>query len=245
LVGLKPDVILAATTLNLTVIRQATSTVPVVFVQVADPVKQGFVASFRHPGGNLTGFSLFEFSLGAKWLDLLKQFVPSLVRVAVMLNPDTSPQIRFFIPEIEAVAPSLDVQVVLMPVRAVADIEPALASFAGEPNGALIMPPDIFLQMRASLIAELARRYRLPAIGTNREFAKDGGLMTYGNAESSTTQYRLAATYVDLILKGSNPGDLPVHIADQYTFIINLKTAKELGLTVPPALLLGAYELID
>ena len=240
LIGLKPDVILAGTTLNLTMIHEATSTVPVVFVQVADPVKQGFVASFRQPGGNLTGFSLFEFSLGGKWLGLLKNVVPGLVRVAVMFNPATSPQTRFFMPEIEAVAPSLDVQVISMPVRAVADIEPALASFAGTPNSGLILLADVFLMMNESLIADLAGRNRLPAIGSTRGFAVAGGLMGYGNIESITNQYRKAATYIDLILKGSKAGDLPVQTADQYTFVVNLKTAKTLGLTVPPALLVGA-----
>jgi putative ABC transport system substrate-binding protein len=245
LIGLKPDVILAGTTLNLTMIHEATSTVPVVFVQVADPVKQGFVASFRQPGGNLTGFSLFEFSLGGKWLGLLKNVVPGLVRVAVMFNPETSPQTRFFIPEIEAVAPSLDVQVISMPVRAVADIEPALARFAGAPNSGLILLADVFLIMNESLIADLAGRNRLPAIGSTRGFATAGGLMGYGNIESITNQYRKAATYIDLILKGSKAGDLPVQTADQYTFVVNLKTAKALGLSVPPALLVGADEVID
>jgi putative ABC transport system substrate-binding protein len=245
LIGLMPDVILAGTTLNLTVMKQATSTLPVVFVQVADPVKQGFVASLRQPGANLTGFSLFEFSLGGKWLDLLKNVVPSLARVAVMFNPDTSPQTRFFLPVIDAVAPSLGVQVISMPVRAIAEIEPALASFAGQPNSGVILLADVFLNMHDSLIADLAGRYRLPAIGTTGNFAKAGGLMAYGNMESVGNQYRQAATYVDRILKGSKPGDLPVQIADQYSFVVNLKTAKALGLTVPLALLVGANEVIE
>jgi putative ABC transport system substrate-binding protein len=245
LVALMPNVILACTTLNLTVMQQTTRTLPVVFVQVADPVKQGFVTNFRQPGGNLTGFSLFEFSLGSKWLDLLKNVVPGLARVAVMFDPDTGPQTKFFIPPIEAVAPSLGVQVISTPVRAVADIESVLASFADQPNSGLILLPDIFLNMHASLIADLAYRHRLPAIGTNLNFAKAGGLMAYGNEEFIANQYRQAATYVDRILKGSKPGDLPVQIADQYTFVVNIKTAKALGLTVPAALLVGADEVID
>jgi putative ABC transport system substrate-binding protein len=247
LIALMPDVILACTTLNLTVLQQATSTLPVVFVQVADPVKQGFVTNFRQPGGNLTGFSLFEFSLGSKWLDLLKNVVPGLTRVAVMFDPDTGPQTKFFIPPIEAVAPSLGVQVILTPVRSIADIESALASFADQPNSGLIMLPDIYLDMHVSLIADLAYHHHLPAIGTNLNFAKAGGLMAYGNAESEAlaNQYRQAATYVDRILKGSKPGDLPVQISEKYTFVVNLKTAKTLGLTVPPPLLVGADEVID
>jgi putative ABC transport system substrate-binding protein len=245
LIELKPDVILACTTLNLTVMLQTTSNVPVVFIQVADPVKQGFVTNFRHPGGNVTGFSLFEFSLGSKWLDLLKNVVPDLARVAVMFDPETGPQNKFFIPAIEGVAPSLGVQMVLMPVRAVPDIESALASFAAQLNGGLILLPDLFLHLHASLIADLAIRHRLPAMGTNLNFAKVGGLIAYGNWESAANQFRQAATYVDRILKGSKPGDLPVQVADQYTFVVNLKTARALDLTVPPPLLVGADEVID
>jgi ABC-type uncharacterized transport system substrate-binding protein len=137
LIGLRPDVILASTTINLTVIRQATSTVPVVFVSVTDPVAQGFVASVRQPGGNITCFSLYEFSIGGKWLDLLKEVAPSLQRVAVMFNPDASPQSKFFVQAIEAAAPSLGVQAIATPVRATADIEPALESFARQPSGGL------------------------------------------------------------------------------------------------------------
>ena len=142
LIGLMPDVILAASTINLTVVRQATSTVPVVFVQVSDPVAQGFVASLTQPGGNITGFSAYEFSIGGKWLDLLKEVAPGLARVAVMFNPDTSPQSKFFMRAIEAAAPSLGVQAIAVPVRATADIEPALESFARQPNGGLILPTD-------------------------------------------------------------------------------------------------------
>jgi putative tryptophan/tyrosine transport system substrate-binding protein len=245
LIALMPDVILACTTLNLTVMQQTTSTVPVVFVQVAEPVKQGFVTNLKQPGGNLTGFSLFEFSLGSKWLDLLTNVVPGLARVAVMFDPDTGPQTKFFIPPMEAAASSLGVQVILTPVRAIADIESALARFADQPNGGLILLPDIFLNMHASLIADLTYRHRLPAIGTVLNFAKAGGLMTYGNEDFIANQYGQAATYVDRILKGSKPGDLPVQTADKYTFVVNLKTAKTLGLSVPAALLVGADEVID
>ena len=180
LIGLMPDVILAASTTNLEVVRQATSTVPVVFVQVSDPVAQGFVASVAKPGGNLTGFSAYEFSIGGKWLDLLKEAAPGLARVAVMFNPDTSPQSKFFMRSVEAAASSLGVQAVAVPVRATADIEPALASFARQPNGGLILPTDTFTRLRQKLIADLAARHRLPSIAATNDFPKDGGLMYYG-----------------------------------------------------------------
>jgi putative ABC transport system substrate-binding protein len=245
LIGLKPDLILVGTTLNLSMIHEATSTVPVVFVQVADPVKQGFVSSIRQPGGNLTGFSLYEFSLGSKWIDLLKDVLPSLERVAVLFNPDAAPQAKFFMAAIEAEAPSLGVQVSSMQVRAYAEIEPALVSLAGQPNSGLILLPDIFLDLHGSQIADLVGRYRLPAIGTIASFVRFGGLMAYGNSATLSDQYQQSATYVDRILKGAKPSDLPIQGADSYGLAINLKTARMLGLTVPPSLLAAADEVIE
>jgi len=245
LVGLLPDVILAGSTINLTVIRQATTTVPVVFVQVADPVAQGFVASTRQPGGNVTGFSLFEFSLGGKWADLLKQLAPRLARIAFMFNPDTAPYARFFTPVIEAAATSLGVQLTTAPVRAAADIEAALALFAGQPNGGLLLQGDSFTRLHQSLIADLAGRYRLPSIAPGPDFAKQGGLMDYGPFGGVDDQYRHAATYVDRILKGSKPGDLPVQAPTKYRLVINVKTAKALGLEVPLQLEQLADEMIE
>src|SRR5262249_50931975 len=180
LIGLTPDVILTASTTNLTEIRQATSTVPVVFVQVSDPVEQGFVASITKPGGNLTGFSMFEFSVGGKWVDLLKEIAPSLARVAVMFNPDTSPQSKFFMRSIEAAAPLHGVQVIAAPIRTTTEIESALQDFSRQPNGGLILPTDTFTRLRSKLIAELAERHRLPSISAYDGFSKDGGLMYYG-----------------------------------------------------------------
>ena len=161
LIGMTPDVILAASTVNVTLIRQATRTVPVLFVQVADPVAQGFVASASLPGGNLTGFSLFEFSVGSKWLDLLKGVAPRLARVAVMINPDTAPYYKFFMSVIEAAAPPLGVRAFAVPVRSAADIEPALESFARQPNGGLILLGDSFTRLHQKLIADLAGRLRV------------------------------------------------------------------------------------
>jgi putative tryptophan/tyrosine transport system substrate-binding protein len=245
LIGLMPDVILAATTINLTVIRQATNTVPVVFLQVSDPVAQGFVATMRQPGGNLTGFSAYEFSIGGKWVGLLKEVAPSLSLVAVLFNPDEAPQTKFFMQAIEATASSLGVQAIAMPVRDDADIEPALARFGGQPNGGLILPTGIFMQSHYLLIADMASRYRLPSIAAVSGFAKDGGLMEYGAQGDLVAQYRQEAYYVDRILKGAKPGDLPVQGRDKFRFAINLKTAKALGLTIPETLLATADEVIQ
>jgi putative tryptophan/tyrosine transport system substrate-binding protein len=192
LVGLMPDVILAASTVNLIPVVQVARTVPVVFVGVADPVAQGFVASVRRPGGNLTGFSQFEFSLGGKWLDLLKQAAPSLTRVAVVFNPDTAPYFKFFMPVIESAAASLRVQAVASSVRAIADIQPALENFARQPNGGLMLMSDSFVVLHQSLIADLAGRYRLPSISSARDFAKSGGLMDY-HPTNLAVQFQQAA----------------------------------------------------
>jgi putative ABC transport system substrate-binding protein len=242
LIGLMPDVILTASTTNLTMIQQVTSTVPVVFVTVTDPVEQGFVRSLTRPGGNVTGFSNYESSIGGKWLDLLKEVAPNLVRVAVMLNPNISPQSKFYMQAIGAAALSLGAKVSALPVRATADIEPAVAGFAAEPNGGLILPGNAFTNQHLTLIAGLAARHRLPSIGID-EFAKNGGLMSYGN--DPLDPYRSAAGYVDRILKGEKPADLPVQFANKFQLTINLKTAKALGLTVPASLLARADEVIE
>jgi putative tryptophan/tyrosine transport system substrate-binding protein len=244
LIGLMPDVILAASTVNLTAIRQATSTVPVVFVEVADPIAQGFVASVPHPGGNLTGFSFYEFSLGSKWLGLLKEVAPGVGRVAVMFNPDTAPHYKFFMPVIEAAAQSLRVQPIATPVRSTAEIEPALASFVRQPNCGLMLF-DHFTRVHQKLIANLTGRFRLPSISGTPDFAKDGGLMDYSPQIDLPGQYQQAASYVDRILNGSKPDGLPIQRPDKYRFVINLKTAKTLGLNIPPNLLALADEVIE
>ena len=245
LIGLQPEVILASTTKNLEVIREATTTVPVVFVQVSDPVAQGFIASLTKPGGNLTGFSAYEFSTGGKWLDLLKEIAPGLARAAVMFNPDTSPQSKFFMRAIETAASSRGVRAIAIQVGAAAEIESVIMSFARESNGGLILPTDTFTSLNQKQIVELADRHRLPAISWNPVFARVGGLMSYSVAVTTLEQYRQAAAYVDRILKGAKPGDLPIQQADKYTFVINLKTAKALGLTVPLPLLGLADEVIE
>jgi putative ABC transport system substrate-binding protein len=245
LIGLMPDVILASSTTNLTIIRQATSTVPIVFVQVSDPVAQGFVANLAHPGGNLTGFTAYEFSIGAKWLDMLKEVVSGLTQVAVMFHPETSPQSKFFMQAIDAAAPSLGVKAVAMPVRTPDDIEPALERLARQPNSGLILSTDSFISSRFSLIADLAASYRVPSISNAPSFAKDGGLIAYGTNYELPNQFRQAGGYVDRILKGANPAEMPVQQPDKYTLVINLRTAKALGLTVPLPLLGRADEVIE
>jgi putative tryptophan/tyrosine transport system substrate-binding protein len=246
LIGLMPDVVLASSSTNLTAVQQATTTIPMVFVLVSDPLAQGFVASVTKPGGNITGFAQTEFSIGGKWLGLLKEVAPALARIAVMFNPETSPQSKFFVPAIESAASSLSLETVVLPVHATADIEPALTNFARQPNGGLILPTDTFTLLRAQLIAELALRQRVPTITGNTTSTQFGTLMYYGAAiENVLEQWRQAAGYIDRILKGARPGDLPIQSVDKYNLVINLKSAKALGLTVPPGLISTADEVIE
>jgi putative ABC transport system substrate-binding protein len=244
LIGLMPDVIVTASTVSLAAVQQATKTIPVVFVSVADPLTQGFVSSMRQPGGNVTGFSLFEFSLGDKWLNLLKEIAPDLKRAAVMFDPGTVPHFKFYVPVFDAAAGPLGVQVITLPVRAESDIEPALMEFAREPNGGLMTVGGSFTRLHRKQIADLAGRYRLPSIAPDG-LASAGGLMDYGPGFDFARHYGQAATYVDRILKGAKPGELPVQTPTKYKFVLNLKTAKTLGLTVPPTMLTLADEVIE
>ena len=228
------------------ILQQATNTVPIVFVQVSDPVAQGFVSNLTRPGGNLTGFSAFDFSIGGKWVDLLKQVAPELQRLAVIFNPDTSPQSRFFLRSIESAAQLLGVQVVAAPVRAFDDFVATVKNFTQQPNGGLIFPTGGFLNIHEEAIIETASRYGLPTIGANSAaFARKGGLLYYGWEGETADQYRQAASYVDRILKGAKPGDLPVERATKFVLVVNMKTAKALGLTVPLPLLGLADEVIE
>jgi putative ABC transport system substrate-binding protein len=230
LIGLMPDMIVTESTVNLAAVQQATNTIPIVFVSVADPVTQGFVSNIRQPGGNVTGFSLLEFSLGSKLLNLLKEIAPGLKRVAVMFNPGTAPYLKFFLPVFDAAAGALGVQVITLPVLTESDIEPALTEFAREPNGGLMLLGDSFTRLHHKEIADLAGRYLLPSIATNG-IATVGGLMDYGPSFDLARQFGQAANYVDRILKGARPGDLPVQTPTNYKLIINLKTAKALAST--------------
>jgi putative ABC transport system substrate-binding protein len=244
LIGLMPDVILAATTTNLELIRQVTNSVPIVFVTVTDPVEQGFVSSLTHPGGSITGFSNYESSIGGKWLDLLKDVAPNLTRVGVMLNVDMSPQFRFYMRAIEMAAASLGVKASALPVQTPAEIESAIVSFSAEPNGGLILPGNVFTNQHISLIIDLAMRHRLPSIGSlTDDFVRNGGLVSY--RVNGIDDFRRAAGYVDRILKGEKPGDLPIQFPTKFDLAINLKTAKALGLTVPQRLLVTADEVIE
>jgi putative ABC transport system substrate-binding protein len=196
-----------------------------------------------HPGGNVTGFSAFEPSMAGKWLDLLKQASPGLKRVAVIFNPDTSPQSKLFVPAIETSASSLAIEVVPAPVHATADFDPLIATFSQRPNSGLIFPSDPFLTSQRGLILELVARYRLPAVYASETFARNGGLIYYGTDWQN--QFRQAAIYVDRILKGTKPGDLPVQQPTRFPLIVNLAAARALGIELPTALLLSADEVIE
>jgi putative ABC transport system substrate-binding protein len=240
LVALAPDVILTSGTLGVTAIQQVTRPVPIVFTLVADPVGAGFINSLAQPGGNATGFMLFEYSLSGKWLELLKQIAPRMTRAAV-LRDQTNPAGIAQFGAIQALAPSLGVQVSPVNMRNANDIESGIATFARTANGGLIVTASAAVHHH--LITKLAAQYKLPAIYSNRLNVAGGGLISYG--PDRVDQYRRAASYVDRILKGEKPADLPVQAPTKYELVVNLKTAKALGLTVPPTLLSLADEVIE
>jgi putative ABC transport system substrate-binding protein len=242
LVGLAPDLILATSTPVLAALRQE-KTLPIVFVQVTDPIGGGFVPNLARPGGSLTGFTSFEFTIGSKWLEALKHVAPAVTRVALIFNPDTAPFAHLFWQPVEAAAPSFDIEPMQAPVRDVGEIERTIAAFARNANGGLMVLPDVSTTNHRDLIIALAARHRLPAVYPYRYFATSGGLMSYGTDLADV--YRRAASYVDRILKGAVPGDLPVQAPAKFEFVINLKTAKALGLDVPPTLLALADEVIE
>jgi putative ABC transport system substrate-binding protein len=241
LVGLfKPDVLLCQSSVNLVALQRATTTIPIVFLSVADPVEQGFVPSLAHPGGNITGFANPEFSIAGKWADLIKQMVPSIRRVAIVF-PETEPQSKLFLRAVEAAAPSLGVDVMAVPVQhSTVEIETVLARVAREPNVGLIFSGTM---LQPKQIVETVARYRLPAIYVNEIAMAEGGLMHYYSDFSE--QFRLAPLYVDRILKGAKAGDLPVHVPTKFKLTINRKTATALGIDVPLGLLLAADEVIE
>jgi putative ABC transport system substrate-binding protein len=242
LVALSPDVILAHGASTLGPLLQATRTVPVVFPVTADPVGAGFVDSLGRPGGNATGFMVVEYSMGGKWLELLKQIAPGVMRVAVFR--DTSiPSGNALFGVIQAMAQALKVEVTPVNMRDADEIERAVATFARSPNGGLIVTGSAPAYNYSDLIITLAARHKLPAVYYEHTFVAAGGLMSYG--PDFVEQYRQAAGYVDRILKGEKPADLPVQGPTKYELVINLKTAKALGLTVPPSLLASANEVIE
>ena len=242
LIALSPDVIVATSNPGLAALQQATRSIPIVFVTVADPVGSGFVASMARPGGNITGFTNFEFSMGGKWLTLLKEAAPSVTRVAIIHHPETPANLAI-LRAVEAAAPTVKMQLTAAGVYDAAGIERALIEFAADPNGALIAVPHPVTGNHRSLIIALALRHRLPAIFAWRYAATEGSLMSYGIDVPDL--YRRAGSYIDLILKGEKPADLPVQAPTKFELVINLKTAKALDLTVPTTLLSTADEVIE
>ena len=242
LVALAPEVILVNTGVNTGILLEATPTVPVVFVTAIDPVGAGLVESLAHPGGNATGFASFEFGLGVKWLELLKEIAPGLTRVAVLRDPSVPAGSAPF-GAVQGAAPSFGVEVIPIDTRNIDELERAITVFAQRPNGGLILVAPAFAIRSRDLIIALAARHRLPAIFPARLFVDAGGLISYGPDISD--QYRLAAGYVDRILRGEKPADLPVQASTKYETVVNLKTAKALGLVVPPAMLARADEVIE
>jgi putative ABC transport system substrate-binding protein len=243
LVDIHPDLIVGHTTPVAAALSQMTRTIPVVFVSITDPVRDGFVSSMAHPGGNMTGFTNYEFSMGAKWLEILKEMAPSTARVSLMLNPDTGSYYVDYLRSVEAVALSHSVQATLAPVHNSDEIQSAIATLGRESGGGLIVLPSAPITAKIQLVIELVARYRLPAVYPFGSHAKEGGLVAYGVELNDL--FRQAAAYVDRILKGEKPADLPVQAPTKYELIVNLKTAKSLDLTVPASLLARADEVIE
>jgi putative ABC transport system substrate-binding protein len=242
LLQLGEDVIFVSGAVGTRAFQDLTHTVPIVFVNVADPVAAGFVATLAHPGGNMTGFSNFEFPIGGKWVQRLKEIAPGITRIALVSDPENVNQ-ALYARSIAAVAPSLGVEVTTLAVRNVRDIETGIAAFAGRPGGALISFPNAVTFANRKTVTDLAARHRLPAIYDDRSFVIQGGLMSYGPHQRD--MIRGAISYVDRILRGEKPADLPVQQPTRFEFLINLTTARTLGVDVPPLLLAIADEVIE
>jgi len=242
MVALAPDVILAQSSPSIAALLQATRTVPIVFTLVADPVGAGYVDSLAHPGGNATGFTVLEYSTAAKWLELLKEIAPRVTRVAVFRETGVAAGPAQF-SAAQTVAPSLGMELRPVDTRDAGEIERTITAFAQGSNGGLLVTASSSSTLHRNLIITLAARYRLPAVYFERLFVAAGGLISYGS--DYVDQFRRAASYVDRILKGEKPGDLPVQAPTKYELVINLKTAKELGLTIPPAVLARADAVIE
>jgi putative ABC transport system substrate-binding protein len=242
LARMAPDVIFASPTPALAALHRETRSVPIVFVQVSDPVKLGFIANLARPGGNITGFANFEHPIGGKWLELLKDTAPGRNRVAVLYEPD-NPSQAAYLQALEAAAPSFQMQLTRTEVRNADEIERAITTFAQQSGGTLVVVPNVPVILHRDLIIALAAQHRLPAVYPYRFFAASGGLISYGI--DLRDLYRQAAGYVDRILNGSKPGDLPVQLASRFELVVNLKTAKALGLTMPELFLQAADEVIE
>jgi len=242
LIATTPDVMVTSTNQVTRILQQETQTIPIVFAFVGDPVGSGFVASLAHPGKNITGLANFENSIGGKWVELFKEIAPRAGRVGFVFNPDAAPNVGFF-HAAEAAAPSLGIKLAALAVRDASDIEQHIAAFASGPDGGLIVAPHAVTLGNRKLLIELAARYRLPAVYSDRYFAESGGLASFGN--NSADLFRRAATYIDLILKGANPADLPVQLPTKFELIVNLKAAEMLGLTIPESFLIRADAVIE
>jgi ABC-type uncharacterized transport system substrate-binding protein len=243
LVNLRPDAILSVTTPVTSALAHETRTLPIVFAVVADPIGSGFVPSLSRPGGNITGFSTINSALGGKWVELLKEIAPRTVRMALLFNPATAPPLQVYMTSIQAAASSFAVEASAAPVHVKDEIEGVIAAQAQNPGSGLIVMPEAFNVTNRHLIIALAARYGVPAIYATRFYAESGGLITYG--VDYAEQFRQAAGYIDRVLKGTMPADLPVEQPTKFEFVINLKTAKTLGLTVPDNLLALADEVIE
>ena len=243
LVSSAPDVIVASSTPVIAALKDATRTIPIVFAMLNDPVGQGFVTSLSRPGGNITGFTFIDFPLIGKWLEILTEIAPKVRRVALIFNPQTAPYFPIYLRELGAAASSLATEISAKPVRDGAEIDAAITALAQEPGGGLIVSTDPFINTHRRLIMALAERHRLPAIYGLRQFVSEGALITYG--PDSIDIVRRSASYVDRILKGETPADLPVQAPTKYELTINLKTAKALGLDVPAKLVALADEVIE
>jgi putative tryptophan/tyrosine transport system substrate-binding protein len=244
LVDLQPDVILARGTPATAAFQRETRTIPIVFAAVGDPVGSGFVAGLPRPGGNITGFGDAEQAISGKWLELLMEIAPGIKRAAIMFNPDVAPGGgSYYMPAFEAAARSLKVEPIAAPVHNDAEIESVMTSLGREPNGGLVVIPDGFVLVHRAAIILLAARNNLPAVYWDNVFARDGGLLGYG--PDRVDIFRRSASYVDRILRGAKPAELPVQLPTKFELVINLKTAKVLGLTVPPSILARADEVIE
>jgi putative ABC transport system substrate-binding protein len=243
LVALQPDLILTQNTPITALMLQQTRTIPIIFANVSDPVGSGFVASLPRPGGNVTGFIDMEGSMAGKWLELLKEIAPRVTRVAFLFNPITAPFAEYYLNHFKATASSLAVEAITAPVRNTSELESVVAAQAREPNSGLIVMPEAFMNVHRAEVISLAAHYQLPAVYPRRFFAELGGLLSYGNDQSDN--FRRAAMYVDEILKGAKPSELPVQVPVKFELVINLKTAKALGLEVPLSLQQSADEVIE
>jgi putative tryptophan/tyrosine transport system substrate-binding protein len=244
LAALKPDVILANSTPVTAVLQRETTDIPIVFVIVSDPVGAGFVASLARPGGNITGFINFEESMGGKWLELLKEIAPAVKRAAIMFNPDTAPGGGgYFLHSFDAAGAALGVKLSVASVRSLSEIEKVIGDLAREPDGGLVLTPDIFLLVNRKQVMTLAERHKLPVVYWLGVYAKEGGLLGYG--PDNRDLFRRSASYVDRILKGEKPSNLPVQVPTKFELVINLKTAKALGLNVSLSLQQRADEVIE